>query len=167
MMQRACAGSNIRVLDCNLTRDDKHELMRAADCYVSLHRSEGFGLTIAEAMMCAKPVIATAYSGNLDFMSDEGSFLIPYKLVTIEKRSGPYKEGVQWADPDLDYAADAMRQVESQRESALRIGLTGRTKIRELLHPKTVAQTVRSRLKELGLLEEVAPAFAGGSNERC
>lgn len=167
MVQRACVGSNIRVLDCNLTREDKHELMIAADCYVSLHRSEGFGLTIAEAMMCGKPVIATGYSGNLDFMSDEDSFLVPYKLITIERPSGPYRAGFHWADPDLDYAADAMRRVESERESALRVGLKGRMKVRELLDPKAIARPVRSRLKELGLLEDVTPVIAGGSKEHC
>ena len=164
-VQRACVGANIRVLDCNLTREDKHELMRATDCYVSLHRSEGFGLTLAEAMMCGKPVIATGYSGNLDFMSDEDSFLVPYRLITIERPAGPYKAGFHWADPDLDYAVDAMRQVERGRESAMQVGLKARIKVRELLHPRTVAQPVRSRLRELGLLEDPVTAVVGGSTE--
>lgn len=167
MIQKAGAGSNIRLLDCNLTREDKHELMRSADCYISLHRSEGFGLTLAEAMMCGKPVIATGYSGNLDFMSDEDSFLVPYKLITIERSCGPYKAGFHWADPDLDYAADVMRQVEGQREAAALVGLKARVKVQQQLHPKTIAESVRNRLKKLGLLEEVVPAIAGGSNELC
>jgi glycosyltransferase involved in cell wall biosynthesis len=165
VMQKACNGSNIRILDCNLTKEDKHELMRTADCYISLHRSEGFGLTLAEAMLCGKPVIATGYSGNLDFMSDEDSFLVPYKLITIERACGPYKAGFHWADPDVDYAADVMRQIERQREAGVRVGLNARAKIRQLLHPKTIAQSVRSRLKELGLLEEAIPAVARGANE--
>jgi glycosyltransferase involved in cell wall biosynthesis len=139
--------------------------MRTADCYISLHRSEGFGLTLAEAMLCGKPVIATGYSGNLDFMSDEDSFLVPYKLITIERACGPYKAGFHWADPDVDYAADVMRQIERQREAGVRVGLNARAKIRQLLHPKTIAQSVRSRLKELGLLEEAIPAVARGANE--
>ncbi len=163
MVQMASIGSNIRIMDCNLSREDKHELMRAADCYISLHRSEGFGLTLAEAMMCGKPVVATGYSGNVDFMSDEDSFLVPYKLITIERAAGPYKAGFHWADPDLDYAADAMRHIEKERESAVRVGLKARTKIREVLHPKTIGRAVRSRLKELGLLEELIPALPGGA----
>lgn len=163
LVQTACLGSNIRVMDCNLTREDKHELMRAADCYVSLHRSEGFGLTLAEAMTCGKPVIATGYSGNLDFMSDEDSFLVPYKLITIQHPSGPYKAGFHWAEPDLEYAADVMRQIEKDRESALRIGLKARTKVREMLHPRTIGRTVRGRLKQLGLLEELVPAIPGSA----
>lgn len=158
LLQKAAVGSNVRFFDTILSRSDKHELMMAADCYVSLHRSEGFGLTMAEAMMCGKPVIATAYSGNVDFMSDDDSFLIPYRKVAIRRSSGPYKVGYHWADPDLDCAADAMRLVESNRELAARVGSLAQKKISKLLHPSTIATSVRSRLEELGLLGEALPA---------
>ena len=75
------------------------------DCYVSLHRSEGFGLTIAEAMAFGKPAIATGYSGNLAFMDEETSYLVPYSLTTLEEAVGPYPAGTVWADPDLQEAA--------------------------------------------------------------
>ena len=139
MVERAIDRSNVRLMDRNLSREGKHELMMACDCYVSLHRSEGFGLTMAEAMMCSKPVIATAYSGNVDFMSDDDSFLIPYRLLTIEQTHGPYKAGYHWADPDLDYAADAMRQVERAREASAELGRKARAKVCDLLHPSTIA----------------------------
>ncbi len=158
LLQKAADGSNVRIFDTILSRNDKHELMMAADCYVSLHRSEGFGLTMAEAMMCGKPVIATAYSGNVDFMSDEDSFLVPYRTVTIKRSCGPYKAGCHWADPDLDCAADAMRLVEANRESAAERGLIAQNKVSKLLHPATIATSVRSRLEELGLLAEALPA---------
>ena len=158
LLEKAASGSNVRFFDTILSRSDKHELMLAADCYVSLHRSEGFGLTMAEAMLCGKPVIATAYSGNVDFMSDEDSFLVPYRKVTIQRSSGPYKAGYHWADPDLDYAVDAMRLVESNREHAARVGSIAQKKLSNLLHPSTIAASVRSRLDELGLLEEALPA---------
>lgn len=151
-VQRACAGSNVRVLDCVLPRRDKEDLMMAADCYVSLHRSEGFGLTLAEAMMCGKPVIATGYSGNMDFMSDEDSYPVPYRLVTIDKTCGPYKAGYHWADPDLDYAADAMREVEIHREAATEKGIKARIVVRKLHDPAQIAVSVRGRLDELGLI---------------
>jgi glycosyltransferase involved in cell wall biosynthesis len=160
MVEKAIDRSNVRLLDRNLSREEKHELMLACDCYVSLHRSEGFGLTMAEAMMCSKPVIATAYSGNVDFMSDDDSFLVPYRLITIEQTHGPYKAGYHWADPDLDYAADAMREVEGRREASAALGRKARSKICELLHPSTIAAGVRDRLQELGLLGEVAAATA-------
>jgi len=159
-LQQACLGSNARVMDCVLSRDDKQELMMAADCYVSLHRSEGFGLTLAEEMMLGKPVIATAYSGNVDFMSEEDSFLVPYRLITIDQTCGPYKAGYHWAQPDLEYACDLMRHVESHREEAVEKGLRAQSKIRELLHPATIGASVRDRLEELGLLSQAGPAVA-------
>jgi glycosyltransferase involved in cell wall biosynthesis len=151
-VKAASVGAHVRLMDCVLTREEKYELMMACDCYVSLHRSEGFGLTLAEAMMCSKPVIATAYSGNMDFMSDEHSLLVPYRLIPIEGRHGPYMAGSHWADPDLDFAVDAMRQVESCRETSAELGRRARASICVRLHPATIAIGVRDRLKELELL---------------
>jgi len=152
LLQSACYGANVSILDAVMTREGKEELMSAADCYVSLHRSEGFGLTLAEAMMLGKPVIATGYSGNVDFMSDEDSFLVPYRLVSIDRKHGPYKAGFHWAQPDLDYASDLMRHIEEHREAAAETGLKAQAKVRDVLHPATIAASVRDRLEELGLL---------------
>ncbi len=153
LLQEASHGANVRILDAVLTRHEKQSLMKTADCYVSLHRSEGFGLTMAEAMLYGKPVVATSYSGNVDFMSDDDSFLVPYRLITIKETHGPYKAGYHWADPDLDSACDLMRHIESNREAAAAIGLKAQAKVRELLHPATIGASVRARLEELGLLE--------------
>jgi glycosyltransferase involved in cell wall biosynthesis len=157
-LQRACEGANIRIVDAVLTRQEKQNLMKAADCYVSLHRSEGFGLTMAEAMLLGKPVVATGYSGNVDFMSDDDSYLVPYRLVTIKKTHGPYKAGYHWADPDLDSACDMMRYVEGNREAAREMGRKAQAKVRELLHPAAIAASVRARLEELRLLPPSVPA---------
>jgi glycosyltransferase involved in cell wall biosynthesis len=135
-----------------LTRQEKQDLMKAADCYVSLHRAEGFGLTLAEAMMYGKPVVGTGYSGNVDFMSDEDSYLVPYRVITIKKTHGPYKAGYHWADPDVDSACDMMRYIESNREAAAAVGAKARARVRELLHPSTIAAAVRVHLQELALL---------------
>ena len=85
--------------------------MAGCDAYVSLHRAEGWGLTMAEAMAGGKPVIATAYSGNVDFMTPENSWMVPYRLVDIPDTAGPYAGCRRWAEPDLDAAAAAMRDV--------------------------------------------------------
>ncbi len=152
LLQNEAAGSNIKILDTVLTREAKQQLIMTADCYISLHRSEGFGLTLAEAMMCGKPVIATAYSGNVDFMSDADSFLVPYRMVALDRTHGPYKAGYQWADPDLDYAADVMRHVESHRETAASLGSRAKAKISGILNPATIGASVRRRFDKLGLV---------------
>ena len=151
-MQRAATGTNVKILHQPNTSATKHELLRNANCYVSLHRAEAFGLTLAEAMACGKPVIATGYSGNLDFMSDEDSFLVPYRMVEIKENHGPYKAGQYWAEADPDYAVDFMRYVESNREKAAEIGARGRTKVRDILDPARNGGAVRTRLSELDLL---------------
>jgi glycosyltransferase involved in cell wall biosynthesis len=151
MLQEAADGANVRVLDEVLSRSAKHELMMASDCYVSLHRSEGFGLTMAEAMLCGKPVIATGYSGNVDYMTPETSFLVPYKLITLDQTHGPYRAGYHWAQPDLDYATDSMRYVVEHRDSAARLGLRAREHVWNVLHPTAIAKSVLERLQELGL----------------
>lgn len=151
-MQRAVAGTNIKLLNDPLTSVTKHQLLMNADCYVSLHRAEAFGLTLAEAMAFGKPVIATGYSGNLDFMSDQDSFLVPYRMVEIKENQGAYTAGQSWAEPDEDYAVDIMRYVESNREHAAEMGAKAAKKIREMLDPARTGVAVRLRLSELGLL---------------
>jgi glycosyltransferase involved in cell wall biosynthesis len=106
-LRRSCQDSRVRIIDGVLSREQTVALMKAADCYVSLHRSEGFGLTMAEAMSLAKPVIATAYSGNMEYMTPGNSFLVKYTLTGIDGEYGPYKTGV-WAEPDLEHAAELM-----------------------------------------------------------
>ena len=86
--------------------------MAACDCYVSLHRSEGFGLTMAEAMAIGKPVIATGYSGNLDFMNAENSYLVDYELGRVGPDCEIYPpEGDVGASPSVEHAAELMREV--------------------------------------------------------
>jgi glycosyltransferase involved in cell wall biosynthesis/SAM-dependent methyltransferase len=110
---RAAIGDrpDILLADGYLPVDRKNALIGLADCYVSLHRSEGFGLTMAEAMALGKPVIATAYSGNVDFMNPANSYLVDYALTTVPPGCAPYPVGTPWAEPNLDEAARLMRYV--------------------------------------------------------
>ncbi len=86
-------------------------MIASADCYVSLHRSEGFGLTPAEAMCMGKPVIATRYGGNLEFMNDRNSWLVDCELVPIGPGQGALSRDGEWADPDVEQAAGYMREI--------------------------------------------------------
>ncbi len=124
-LRQACQGSNLKVQDAVWPREAINALLATCDCYVSLHRSEGFGLTLAEAMYLGKPVIATAYSGNMDFMREDNSFLVRYKSVKLEKDYGPYKKGCVWAEPDLEQAAELMRHVYEHRQATASVAARG------------------------------------------
>src|SRR3954464_12042834 len=131
-VRAAAAGRpDVRIEDGYVAGDRLAAMTQHCDCYVSLHRSEGFGLTIAEAMALGKPVIATAYSGNLAFMDEESSFLVPYSLTALRQAVGPHPAGTVWADPDLDEAARLMRSAFDDPEAARERGLRGHEAIRE------------------------------------
>jgi len=122
--------SDIQIRDGYVGAEEKDALVAACDCYVSLHRSEGLGLTMAEAMSLGKPVIATGYSGNLTFMNGHNGYLVRHSLTTIPPGCDPYPAGAEWAEPDLDHAAELMRRVYDNPEEARAVGERGR---RELL----------------------------------
>ena len=108
----AAGSANVHILDCVLDTSDIMALMDSCDAYVSLHRSEGLGLTMAEAMLLGKPVVATRYSGNLDFMDDDNSLLVDCELVPILGAVPPYTvPGARWAEPSIAHAAELMRRV--------------------------------------------------------
>ena len=133
-------------------------MIASCDCYVSLHRSEGLGLTMGEAMYFGKPVIATAYSGNLDFMTQENSFLVPHTMVEIGPGAGPYPADKQWAEPDLDRAAELMRRVFEDPESAAEHGRRAAEDIRRTHSPEAAAGTLKTRItqtKRAGLLQRL------------
>jgi glycosyltransferase involved in cell wall biosynthesis len=144
----ALAGdrADIRILEGDWAHEQIHSLIAACDAYVSLHRAEGFGLTLAEAMAYGKPVIATAYSGNMDFMSAETSYLAPYRLVRLAARVGAYAAGSVWAEPDIDAAAALMVEVESDRAGAAAKGRRAAEWVRQHLSAKAVGERMAARL---------------------
>jgi glycosyltransferase involved in cell wall biosynthesis len=114
---------DIILRDGYLSAVQNSTLTGLADCYVSLHRSEGFGLTIAEAMALGKPVIATAYSGNLEFMTDENSYLCPATRREVGPECEPYPADSHWSEPNLEAATSLMRQVYANQQEARKRGL--------------------------------------------
>ena len=126
VLAAANGRADIRVWDEALDRTDQMALMAAADCVVSLHRSEGLGLHLAEAMWLRTPTIATRYSGNLDFMNDDNSLLIDAELVNVEHGEGVYPPTALWADPDLEQAAAAMRRIAGDPALCARLAKAGR-----------------------------------------
>ncbi len=146
-LQEAAAGLHVKIIDTIFTRAEINSLMALADCYVSLHRSEGFGLTMAEAMNLGKPVIATAFSGNLDFMTGANSFLVSWSPLTIDRDHGPYERGQVWADPSLEHAAELMSLVFENRAKAEEIGRRAQRDVRLALSPEAVGRLVAERLR--------------------
>jgi len=142
---------SIVLLPQYLKRPELNALFNCADCYVSLHRSEGFGLTLAESMFLGKPVIATGWSSNTDFMTPWNSLPVKYKLTTLASDYGPYKKGNTWAEPDLDHAAECMVKVATDADLRRRIGETAKADIREHFSPAAVGAQIRKRLDALGL----------------
>ena len=117
---------DVFVIDGYYSERGKNSILNLSDCYVSLHRSEGLGLTIAEAMALEKPVIATGYSGNLEFMTPENSYLVDYVVGEVPAECHPYPPGMSWAEPDLDQAAALMRRVVDAPLEAARKAARGR-----------------------------------------
>ena len=108
-------------------RAEAHAVMAACDIVLSLHRSEGFGLVPAEAMLLGKPVVATAWSGTEDFLSDEWACRVPYALVPATDPRGVFTApGAVWAEPELDAAADALRLLADDPARREQMGGAGR-----------------------------------------
>jgi glycosyltransferase involved in cell wall biosynthesis len=150
-------AKNIRMVDKVFSREELNGLLATCDCYVSLHRSEGFGLPIAECMRLAKPVIVTGYSGNMDFTTPQNSFLVDYCLSTINEDHGPYRKGCVWAEPDLKQAAELMRHVYENMEKAREFGRRAKRDIVELLSPRAIGQQIAQRLMRLVSMGKIGP----------
>jgi glycosyltransferase involved in cell wall biosynthesis len=142
-------GLPVILVEGHWDRPRVNGLLAACDCYVSLHRAEGFGLTLAEAMALGKPVIGTAYSGNLDFMTDENSYLVPYSTVELARDHGPYPAGFEWAEPDLAHAARLMRQVTDDPVRARAVGARAAADMVATRNPSATGAVVRARLEAI------------------
>lgn len=141
--------SSIHFIEDHLLKEELQALMNSCNCYVSLHRAEGFGLTMAEAMFYGKPVIATGYSSNMEFMNVGNSFPIRYKLVPIQEGEGPYFPGAIWADPDIDHAVSLMRYVFENYDQAQLVGAKAARDMRGLLSPYAIGKKMRSRVEAI------------------
>ena len=125
----AASHPGIAVMDGHVSAATRDAMMAAADCYVSLHRSEGFGLTIAEALLAGVPVIASRYSGPMEFLTDDNSFLVDCEEGRVPPGCGPYPAGARWCEPEIDQAAEFMRQVVSDPATAHARAEVGRADI--------------------------------------
>ena len=166
---RGCA--NIVLRDAYVTSDDYFSMLDACDCYVSLHRSEGFGLTVAEAMALGKPVISTAYSSTIEFANETNSFPVPAQIVEVGSDAPPYPATSRWAEPDMDAAAEQMARVYVDRGGAADAGARARADIASLHSPSARGPLLRRLLDEARRTaappaEEIVEAMQPPSIER-
>jgi hypothetical protein len=144
--QAAAGHPDITLIDAYVSATEKNAMIAHCDCYVSLHRSEGFGLTAAEAMLLEKPVIATRYGGTLEFMNEANSYLVDWKPVRVGEDAHPYPADGLWADPDLDQAAELMRAVLADPEQARTRGRRARHELLERHSPAAAGAAIERRL---------------------
>ncbi len=127
-------------------------LMQTSDCFISLHRSEGIGLGMAQSMLLGKPVIATGYSGNTDFTLEDNSCLVKYSLVKVREKEYPFAQGQIWADPDVEHAAWYMRRLVEDEGYRTSIAAKGQSHIRDQHNCSVIGEKYQNRLRELGLV---------------
>jgi hypothetical protein len=149
LLWAAHGREDIHVIDRSLPTSELNGLMAGCDCYVSLHRAEGFGLTLAEAMAIGKPTIATGYSGNVDFMNDANSYLVDYTIGRVGPECEIYPPEGEWAEPSVEHAAELMRLVYREREDAAAKGTQASDDVARLLSPLATGRRMRARLEEL------------------
>lgn len=127
-IEKAIEGSNnIEIAWSPMNRDALWAWWGTPNIYASLHRSEGFGLPLAEAMCAGYPVVATGWSGNMEFMTQENSFPVGFKLVDVDDPQHKYDSNLgKWADPDIEDAARLLQRVKSDPGAALQTGRVAR-----------------------------------------
>jgi len=141
------ADERIIVRDEVIDRGDLSALQRCADAYISLHRAEGFGLGLAECMRLGKPVIATAWSGNMEFMTPDNSCLVDYQLVPVGEGEYLHHVGQRWAEPSVNHAAELMRRLVDDPEFAAGVGAQAARDVRDRLSPHAAAQEIIRRIE--------------------
>jgi glycosyltransferase involved in cell wall biosynthesis len=142
----------IILIDDTLRRNEITSLLSHADAFVSLHRAEGFGRSLAESMLLGKPVIATNYSGNTDFMTSANSCPVNYSLIPVKPGEYPFAQGQVWADADIDHAAWYMRRLVELRNYREWIGAAATETIQRDFSAQATGQRCLRRLQVLGLL---------------
>ncbi|MGU3417780.1 glycosyltransferase [Methylobacterium sp. D54C] len=142
----AARYQNVSIIEGTFTREKSFTLLASTDVYISLHRAEGFGLTCAEAMAMQKPVVASSYSGNMDYMEGYPG-LVSGEITTSQEKYGPYSAGCSWFEADIDQAASIMTSFldTKVRRNAVKLGMD---LVRDKLSPAVVASQFEALMDE-------------------
>lgn len=146
----ALAGyTNVYILSETLTKVQVNSLIKAVDVFVSLHRAEGFGLVLAEAMITGTPTIATNWSANTEFACPEAACMVDYKMIEIEKDIPPYKKGYHWADADVTKAAGFMKRLYEDSEFYESIAENAKRYVAQKLNMERSTRIVKERVENI------------------
>ena len=147
----------LHIIDETLSREELTGLQIACNCFVSLHRSEGFGLALAEMMALGKPVISTDWSATKEFIDEDTGYPVKCKLVKLNRNVGPYTKGQIWAEPDVIDAAGCMQQVVADPKFARRIGNNAKKRIERDFSEQAIGERYLERIKAIALFQK--PSF--------
>lgn len=150
LYQRIINRPDIYIIDEVFSKNDVNALISVCDCFVSLHRSEGFGLVLAEAMYFEKPVIATNWSANIDFMNKNNSCVVDYRLIPLERDYAVvYQKGQMWADPSIEHCAHYMQQLYADKQYYQMIANAGQQSIKKQCSSEVSANFILDRVRQI------------------
>lgn len=148
-MQKELDGYNVYIITNRMEKAEVNSLIKSINVFVSLHRSEGFGLVMAEAMLLGIPVIATNWSANTEFMNSEVVCLVKANLIELQENFGPFKKGRRWAEPDIEQAAKFMQKLINDAKYYNILSLNAKKFISNKLSKDKVINVVSNRLDEI------------------
>jgi len=164
LQEAAARVPGVSIRDGHVPPETMGAMLHACDAYVSLHRSEGLGLGMAQAMALGKPVVATGYSGNMDFMTPANSFPVGFRMERLERDYGPYARGNVWASPDLDEAARLMRAVVEHPENAEKHALQAAQDMALGWSPEACGRAILKRLERLSSAVDIQKPLSLSKN---
>lgn len=147
LLRKACGTNGVELHEETATAEQMNRLFGTSDVVISLHRSEGFGLILAEAMARGLPVISTDWSGTTDFVDNDVGFAVPYSLIPARDPQGEYdRPSMQWADADIAAAAEALRTLAADRELGPALGGNGRARSQVMFGCEAFGDAIDDRL---------------------
>lgn len=139
----------VHVVYHRLSNTEKNSLINCCDSFISLHRAEGFGLVIAEAMGLGKPVVATGFSGNMDYMNEHNSCMVDFESVVVGKGNFPFSAKDKWAKPDISGASEFMVKLTQDKLFYQAISERAKQTMQDRFNTKTVSDKVRDRIAKV------------------
>jgi glycosyltransferase involved in cell wall biosynthesis len=148
-MRREAGNASVVIHTQLLRREELATLFGSCDAYLSLHRAEGFGFPIAEAMLCGRPAVATDYSGSTDYLDQSVGFPVRWRPVVLSEDIDVYERGTVWAEPDEAHAAEILRFVRDHPDEARRRGEAARIRIAERYSAAAAGRRIAARIEQL------------------